>query len=263
MAPGFAAPRRSWPALAVPCAVALMLAQPAQAAPSDEDRKMAEVWGEEASGYAKKGQLELAEKYFLRARKLDPARPEYVYGVARVLFLRKQWQAAEPEFVRFLSMARGHPKAAAAREQLAKIVAAQSVKSPAPAVRKSELERQRTSKGKPAPLPPSKGKPARIAAAKAAAAKAAAAKAAAKPKAAVKASTKSAAAAKPAAGTGGTKPQTPAQVKASKMASLAQKSTNAKLKVLYLQKAVKADPKNTHYRSLLEIAQEELKAAQK
>ena len=56
---------------------------------------------------------------------------------------------------------------------------------------------------------------------------------------------------------------TDAQKQASKMASLAQKSTNAKLKVLYLQKAVKADPKNAHYRSLLEIAQAELKAAQK
>jgi hypothetical protein len=47
------------------------------------------------------------------------------------------------------------------------------------------------------------------------------------------------------------------------MADLAQKSTNAKLKVLYLKKAVKADPKNAQYRSMLKIAKAELKAAQK
>ena len=48
------------------------------------------------------------------------------------------------------------------------------------------------------------------------------------------------------------------QIKASKMASLAQKATKAKLKVLYLKKAVALDPKNPKYRNLLKIAQAEL-----
>jgi hypothetical protein len=47
---------------------------------------------------------------------------------------------------------------------------------------------------------------------------------------------------------------------ASKMAALAQKATKAKLKVLYLQKAVKLDPGNPTYRNLLKIAEAELAA---
>lgn len=50
----------------------------------------------------------------------------------------------------------------------------------------------------------------------------------------------------------------PAQQEASKMASLAQKANKAKLKVLYLQKAVKLDPGNSNYRNLLKIAEAEL-----
>jgi len=94
-------------------------------------------------------------------------------------------------------------------------------------------------------------------------------KAAAKKAAAKKAAAKKPAAKKPAAKTTkkkastGSKPMTAAQKRASKMASLAQKSTNAKLKVLYLKKAVKSDPKNAHYKRLLELARGELKAAQK
>jgi hypothetical protein len=47
---------------------------------------------------------------------------------------------------------------------------------------------------------------------------------------------------------------------ASKMASLAQKAAKAKLKVLYLQRAVKLDPGNPTYRNLLKIAEAELAA---
>lgn len=53
---------------------------------------------------------------------------------------------------------------------------------------------------------------------------------------------------------------TPAQQEASKMASLAQKANKAKLKVLYLQKAVKLDPGNGTYKSLLKAAEAELAA---
>jgi len=52
----------------------------------------------------------------------------------------------------------------------------------------------------------------------------------------------------------------PAQQEASKMASLAQKANKAKLKVLYLQKAVKLDPSNGTYKSLLKAAEAELAA---
>ncbi|MFZ4577625.1 MAG: protein kinase domain-containing protein [Myxococcota bacterium] len=47
---------------------------------------------------------------------------------------------------------------------------------------------------------------------------------------------------------------------ASKMAALAQKANKAKLKVLYLQKAVKLDPTNSTYKSLLKSAEAELAA---
>jgi hypothetical protein len=50
------------------------------------------------------------------------------------------------------------------------------------------------------------------------------------------------------------------QVEASKMAALAQKANKAKLKVLYLQKAVKLDPTNSTYKSLLKSAEAELAA---
>ncbi len=52
----------------------------------------------------------------------------------------------------------------------------------------------------------------------------------------------------------------PAQQEASKMAALAQKANKAKLKVLYLQKAVKLDPSNGTYKSLLKAAEAELAA---
>lgn len=51
---------------------------------------------------------------------------------------------------------------------------------------------------------------------------------------------------------------TDAQQEASKMASLAQKANKAKLKVLYLTKAVKLDPGNATYKSLLKQAEAEL-----
>ena len=47
---------------------------------------------------------------------------------------------------------------------------------------------------------------------------------------------------------------------ASKFAALAQKASKAKLKVLYLQKAVKLDPGNGGYKSQLKVAEEQLKA---
>ncbi len=50
-----------------------------------------------------------------------------------------------------------------------------------------------------------------------------------------------------------------ASQEASKFAALAQKASKAKLKVLYLQKAVKLDPANAGYKSQLKAAEEQLK----
>ena len=50
-----------------------------------------------------------------------------------------------------------------------------------------------------------------------------------------------------------------ASQEASKFAALAQKASKAKLKVLYLQKAVKLDPANAGYKSQLKAADEQLK----
>ena len=78
----------------------------------------------------------------------------------------------------------------------------------------------------------------------AAAKKAAAAKAAAKKP------------AKPAAGG-----MTAAQQRASADAARAQRTSNPRLKVLYLKRAIKNDPSNRRYRDLLKMAQAEVKAA--
>ena len=51
-----------------------------------------------------------------------------------------------------------------------------------------------------------------------------------------------------------------ALARAAKMVELARKSTNAKLKVLYLIKAVRFAPENPHYRRLLELAKAQLAA---
>lgn len=48
---------------------------------------------------------------------------------------------------------------------------------------------------------------------------------------------------------------TPEQAEASRMASLAQKAEKCKLRVMYLQKAVKLDPQNPRYLELLQVAQ--------
>lgn len=59
---------------------------------------------------------------------------------------------------------------------------------------------------------------------------------------------------------GGNDEASEAQQKASEYAGLAQKAAKPKLKVLYLQKAVKLDPANQSYRNLLKIAESELAA---
>ena len=101
----------------------------AHASPSADDRRMAEIWGIEASGFAKKGKFELAETYFRRAMGLDPHRADYVYGLALTQYRRRLFKDAEQGFVRFLAMAPRHAKAAAARALLEKIVAAESVRA--------------------------------------------------------------------------------------------------------------------------------------
>ena len=130
------------------CLLLAMTAADAGAAPSKEDRRMAVVWANEAAELARQKRYELAEKYIRRARKLDPGRADYIYGLGRVLLLRKRFAAAETEFVRFLSLAPRHAKAGQAREYLRRAVESQRA-APRPAPSKPATPRAKRS---PAPL---------------------------------------------------------------------------------------------------------------